>query len=204
MFIKNKFIFFINNYSKIFKVTLILGILVILGSYIFFILNEEFALQVLKEMIMGLEAKGVNEKMSQFELFKSILINNSILTFLSIFIGVIPVLFLPLFSTLLTFFAFSSVMAVFYIKNINFLILIYGLGPHIFIEFLGFLIASTIGIKLSIIIFKKIFSKERKKILLKEQLKNSFNLYVFVVFPIILFGAIIETTVSTKLLEFAF
>jgi stage II sporulation protein M len=136
--------------------------------------------EYLKEKV--LETQG----MDQFELILYIFFNNLWSSFfgmiLGIFAGVFSIIATIVNAYLIGFVSYKSVEVAGFPS-------LWRLFPHGFFELPAIFISLGLGLRLGVIIFQK----ERRK-LLRENLWNSLQVFIFVVIPLLIIAAIIEGT----------
>lgn len=189
-------------YAKLTLIILLISLIVSIGSYMYFFNNPTDAKMFFKEMISGLEDKGFESENTKVETLLRIICNNVLLSLIMVLIGLIPVLVLPLFTTIMTFFAVGLVTAIFEQKiGKGFDLLFFGILPHGLLELVAFVISSSIGIRLSYFVLKKLIMFKRKEVKLKTIFILSMKSYLAVVVPIMVAASFIECFISPYILK---
>lgn len=198
----NKFRMYYRPYAKLTLIILLISLIVSIGSYMYFFNNPTDAKMFFKEMISGLEDKGFESENTKVETLLRIICNNVLLSLIMVLIGLIPVLVLPLFTTIMTFFAVGLVTAIFEQKiGKGFDLLFFGILPHGLLELVAFVISSSIGIRLSYFVLKKLIMFKRKEVKLKTIFILSMKSYLAVVVPIMVAASFIECFISPYILK---
>ena len=165
---------------KFIKIVIILFFVFALIGFLFPV-PEVFAEKIF-EFIKQIFEK--TRDMSQFELIRFIFLNNLQVSLFSlvfgIFLGVFPILLTMMNGYLLGFVAFLSV-------NEGGLLVLWRIFPHGIFELPAIFISLGLGLRLGILIFKN-----KKPRPYKEYIFDSLRVFVFIVIPLLFFGAIIE------------
>ncbi len=121
-------------------------------------------------------------------------------TFLSMAVGVVPLLFLTLFFILVNISVLGSVIAsVGYMVDQVFLVFLLGIVPHGIFEIPALILSFAMGIYLCKKITWVLFKKER--VSLKIVMRNCLMLYVGVVVPLLVIAALVEAYITPYLLN---
>lgn len=191
------------TYSKLTLIVFLFSLIVGIGSYVYFFNNPSDAEMFFKEMISGLEDKGFESENTKAETLVRVIFNNVLLSLIMVLIGLVPILVLPLFTTVMTFFAVGLVTAIFEQKiGKGFELLFFGILPHGLLELVAFVISSSIGIRLSYFVLKKLIMIKRKEVKLKTIVALSMKSYLAVVVPMMVVASILECFVSPYILKF--
>lgn len=171
-----------------------LAILFAISSLIGFATAELFPIETEKAIEQTKEEFIFIEDMNQIEIFLLIFLNNSIKVFfmmlLGILFGVIPVIFILLNGYVV------GIVVSGMIEKIGVISILIGILPHGIFEIPAVLIAGGYGVWLG-----EMFSKKLKnKTSLMPTLKTVLKKYTYVIMPMILLAAIIETFITEKLL----
>lgn len=202
--IKN-YINFTYTYAKknILKYILIISIVFIFAGFLAFFtlkfLPMEAANNVylkIQEIIMSKNVINQNGALS----FWGILINNLIASIQIIFLGFIPLLFLPFLSIISNSVMLGAVMgALDVLTNENILIaFIKYILPHGIFEIPAIIISGAIGVKLCAFICRKTFGKATEEKLLFH-IKGCIGIFIFCVIPLLIIAAFIEAVVLSAL-----
>ncbi|MCF7845274.1 MAG: stage II sporulation protein M [Candidatus Pacebacteria bacterium] len=175
--------------DKNFKKYFLYSFLVFLYSFLlginftlFFPEMAENALQQLIESFGGLGEMGV------VYLGVFIFLNNTLKIFLFIYLGIL--LAIPtLFFLVINGWTLGWVIAVSGFDSFLFII------PHGIFEFTALFIGTSLGLKLGVLSYKKIKTKEVTEKQIKESLKDSFKVFTSVIVPLLAVASIIEVLV---------
>jgi len=158
--------------------------------------SEDLAMKVLDDLKQSLSPIL---ELSLWQLFLFVFANNALKSLLfmaaGLLFGIAPVLFL--FGNG---FVLGVLFAVAYAEHSLFLAIL-GILPHGIFEISAILIAGAIGINLGMALIKKIMHKE---ISLRTELSTGLKFFLKVIFPLLLFAAVIEiflTPLVLRLLE---
>ena len=198
---KKEWLFFKKEMKVIFLIMLVGLILLMVGSH--FLLSALIKSQpglinsiaaTIQEALSGVDLANDSPFTSVIKLF----FNNARVCLISISLGIVPFLFLPIFTYFINgaivgaVTAFSSAVA-----NFGLSFFIASLLPHGIFEFPAIVYACALGIYLC---------KENTKIVLKKSDKRFINVaidtlrsYVIVILPLLVFAAIIEGTITINI-----
>lgn len=197
-------------FLKIFIIVSIIFILSVLISHIIFIKNPEELQEISAFVTKGLLTENpVPEK--SIKQCLSIFLNNSIVSLISILLGLIPFLFLPIIGVLRTGMVLGGIAAVSYVKGFKILpVLLVSIAPHGIFELPALFYSASLGVYLCLRMSKKILNLEREELTTlfsegnldyrsEEQIplfKKIFKAYIGVIVPLMMVAAIIETFIS--------
>ena len=124
--------------------------------------------------------------------------NNTIISFLAmlggIFFGILPVIFILVNGFFIGVVVFSSV------QEYGILVVLSALLPHGIIELPMIFISASIGLRLGVLAFQKIFNRKEKEIRFKYELFSAIRFFVTVIVPLLFIAAIIETFITSSIL----
>ncbi len=124
--------------------------------------------------------------------------NNTIISFLAmlggIFFGILPVIFILVNGFFIGVVVFSSV------QEYGILVVLSALLPHGIIELPMIFISASIGLRLGVLAFQKIFNINEKEIRFKYELLSAIRFFVTVIVPLLFIAAIIETFITSSIL----
>ena len=158
-----------------------------------------------------LDPSIVDELMGQFEesygwiadesptmvllfIFANNTINSFIAMLLGTFFGIWPVIFIIVNGFFIGVVVFSSV------QEYGILVVLSALLPHGIIELPMIFISASIGLRLGVLAFQKIFKIEEKEIRFKYELFSAIRFFVTVIVPLLFIAAIIETFITSSIL----
>jgi len=124
--------------------------------------------------------------------------NNTIVSLLAmlggIFFGILPVIFILVNGFFIGVVVFSSV------QEYGILVVLSALLPHGIIELPMIFISASIGLRLGVLAFQKIFNRKEKEIRFKYELFSAIRFFVTVIVPLLFIAAIIETFITSSIL----
>tara|TARA_Y100000034_G_scaffold79823_1_gene95787 strand:+ start:1289 stop:1876 length:588 start_codon:yes stop_codon:yes gene_type:complete len=159
-----------------------IGIFIVFILVGFIIPPPEFILEQILKFIKELLEK--TKDMSQGELIRFILLNNSQISLIGMIFGVLLGIF-PVIVTILNGYLLGFVASV-SVKQEGFFVL-WKLLPHGIFELPAIFISFGLGLKLGTFIFQKNKIKS-----FKEYFKNSLRVFLFIIIPLLIIAAIIE------------
>ncbi|MAG78954.1 hypothetical protein CMI40_01100 [Candidatus Pacearchaeota archaeon] len=174
------------NYIKESKnfIYLIIGIFIVFILVGFFIPTPQSVVEQILKFIKELLEKTQN--MSQGELIRFILLNNSQTSLFGIIFGVLLGIF-PIIATIINGYLLGFVASI-SVEREGFIIL-WKLLPHGIFELPAIFISFGLGLKFGTFIFRKNKSKS-----FREYLINSLRVFLFIILPLLIIAAIIEGT----------
>ena len=183
---------FLKNYEEVFKYLKTLKRSIIFSVSVFFfftIIGYFFTSVELSESIMKYFQEIVlkTQGYSAIEMVLFLISNNSIATFLSVFMGLFFGFF-PLFSAMSNGYILGFV-ASYSVEKSGFLSLL-AILPHGVFELPAIFISLAMGLRLGKSTINLIFSKE--KVNMKKELRSAFLAYALVVLPLLAIAGIIE------------
>jgi stage II sporulation protein M len=125
-------------------------------------------------------------------IFANNTINSFIAMLLGTFFGIWPVIFILVNGYFIGVVVFSSV------QEYGILVVLFALLPHGIIELPMIFISASIGLRLGVLAFQKIFNI--KDIRFKYELFSAIRFFVTVIVPLLFIAAIIETFITTSIL----
>ena len=124
--------------------------------------------------------------------------NNTIISFLAmlggIFFGILPVIFILVNGFFIGVVVFSSV------QEYGILVVLFALLPHGIIELPMIFISASMGLRLGVLAFQKLFKIKEKEIRFKYELFSAIRFFVTVIVPLLFIAAIIETFITSSIL----
>ncbi|MBE0524223.1 MAG: stage II sporulation protein M [Methanosarcinales archaeon] len=192
---KQEMLIYLKSLRPYFILTCIVFLLGIIAGYLFAI----YQFDIVNELINEFQKKiDIVSGASHFEIMLFIFSNNAMVNFVLIISGIffsIPSILIVLTNGILigiVFFQFAS--------QYGFLLVFITLIPHGIIEIPITFTSASIGMKLGVRIFQKIF--QIKQVDLKYEFLNAIRIYLIVIIPLIFIAAIIETYFTTMVLDF--
>lgn len=128
-------------------------------------------------------------------IFANNTINSFIAMLLGTFFGIWPVIFILINGFFIGVVVFSSV------QEYGILVVLSALLPHGIIELPMIFISASMGLRLGIFAFQKIFKIEEKEIRFKYELFSAIRFFVIVIVPLLFIAAIIETFITSTILH---
>ncbi len=125
-------------------------------------------------------------------IFANNTINSFIAMLLGTFFGIWPVIFILVNGYFIGVVVFSSV------QEYGILVVLFALLPHGIIELPMIFISASMGLRLGVLAFQKIF--RIKDIRFKYELFSAIRFFVTVIVPLLFIAAIIETFITTSIL----
>lgn len=129
---------------------------------------------------------------SGVELWFGIFFNNLLASAISILIGVIPFLFLPMFSLASNAIIIGLMGAVYQINGVGWIPFLVGILPHGVIEIPALILGITLGVHICLKLVKTILRKSFKGEL-KQAVIGCVRIYVLWMIPLFFIAAFIET-----------
>lgn len=160
---------FRQDYKKSFWTIMLVSLVIAVVFYMLIVKNPQTVKELLATLAQAFEAKGIKSGGTSTYFFWTIFKNNVQATFLSVLVGIIPLIILPAFSAIITISTISILLASVAIQNqpwIN--ILVYGILPHGIIEMIAIFLSGSVGIFLSLTVFRRLFSRNPIIIPLKK------------------------------------
>ena len=175
-------------------ICIIIGILVStnekLGSSLYEYINEVF-----KQLDIS-PKPGLNMMVDLF-------LNNTRATAQIILLGLIPFLFLPIFSFVFNAVIIGAVVGMYPSMGFSITAALLGIIPHGIFELPAMIYSMALGIYLNISIIKKMVSKDKKNINMKEILLHIVKSYIFIIIPLLLIASIIEAFITPIIITWA-
>ena len=127
-------------------------------------------------------------------IFANNTLNSFIAMLLGVFFGIWPVIFILVNGYFIGVVVFSSV------QEYGILVVLSALLPHGIIELPMIFISASIGLRLGVLAFQKIFNVKEKEIRFKYELFSAIRFFVTVIVPLLFIAAIIETFITSSIL----
>ena len=200
---------FLNKFLGVFIFSAALFILTAVLAYIYFLYHPEQAQSVFAKLAEILRRKIPLQ--SGFKQALAIFINNSMGSFLALFLGLIPFLFLPVLSIISNGTAMGIVSAVSSTQGIDPFKVFISIAPHGLLELPALFYAAGLGIYISREIFIHLFFSEssKKPFFSPENIrepfiplvKKVFITFVSVILPLLMIAALIESFITPFLVK---
>ncbi|MGF7185605.1 putative membrane protein SpoIIM required for sporulation [Desulfitispora alkaliphila] len=131
----NEWSVFKRYYSKLFFIVMGLSFFIAASGYWWLIQNPEQTEKAMQDLMTMFQQLGVSPDISALEMFKIILMQNLRAALLTVALGLIPLVVLPLLSPVVTSGTVSALSAFMHINNEPVLnTLLFGIAPHGIIE----------------------------------------------------------------------
>ena len=127
-------------------------------------------------------------------IFANNTLNSFIAMLLGVFFGIWPVIFILVNGYFIGVVVFSSV------QEYGILVVLSALLPHGIVELPMIFISASIGLRLGVLAFQKIFNVKEKEIRFKYELFSAIKFFVTVILPLLFIAAIIETFITSSIL----
>ena len=127
-------------------------------------------------------------------IFANNTLNSFIAMMLGILFGIWPVIFILVNGFFIGVVIFSSV------QEYGILVILFALLPHGIIELPMIFISASIGLRLGVLAFQKIFNIKEKEIRFKYELFSAIKFFFMVIVPLLFIAAIIETFITSSIL----
>lgn len=192
---KQEILIYLKSLRPYFILTCILFLFGIIAGYLFAIYQFDIVNELINEFQKKIDSVS---GASQFELMLFIFSNNAmvnlVLIISGIFFCILPILIILTNGILIgiVFFQFAS--------QYGFLLVFITLIPHGIIELPITFTSASIGMKLGLRTFQKLF--QIKHVDLKYEFLNAIRIYLIIVIPLIFLAAIIETYVTAMVLDY--
>lgn len=161
--------------------------------------NPQIAKQMIQYFMDSVQSSGVVNEHNQISVFMLIL-NNIRASFVSVALGIIPFLFLPLFSLLLNAAIIGALFAIISIGGGSFVTVFAGLIPHGIFEIPALIIAMSLGIYLCKELVMK-FMEKRKNERIGTVFKDIARFFICTVIPLMLIAGFIETYITPLIMS---
>ena len=201
---------------KIFLVMILMFFAVAVVSHTYLIGHPELAEEKVMEIVKALMEKLPVLEVG-FKLFIAIFLNNLFVATLSMIAGLIPFLFAPVWAIMINAIAMGIISSYVYIKGLDLLaLLIFGIAPHGIFEIPAFIYAGSLGVLLSLNVFRLITNMNSSNGSARESpidgatnpedsfmflLKRVLRTWLLVVVPLLLIAAAIETFITPHLVQ---
>jgi len=193
---------FLNKFLGVFIFSAALFILTAVIAYIYFLYHPEQAQSVFAKLAEILRRKIPLQ--SGFKQALAIFINNSMGSFLALFLGLIPFLFLPVLSIISNGTAMGIVSAVSATQGLNPFKVFISIAPHGLLELPALFYAAGLGIYISREIIKYLFFQEYVREPFIPLIKKIVITFIVVILPLLMIAALIESFITpfrVKLVE---
>lgn len=127
-------------------------------------------------------------------IFANNTLNSFIAMLLGILFGIWPVIFILVNGYFIGVVVFSSV------QEYGILVVLFALLPHGIIELPMIFISASMGLRLGVLAFQKIFRIKEEEIRFKYELFSAIRFFVTVIVPLLFIAAIIETFITSTIL----
>jgi stage II sporulation protein M len=196
---------FKQDYALVFL--LIMGISLAAALFLYFTLaaDEEMTTMLMDQLVEFFEELGMAPDMTKLEMFSLILLQNLRASLVTIALGLIPMVILPLASPVLTTISVSVVLAFVKIQGGSVIdTVLYAILPHGIIELPALFLSGSAGVFLSLKVLRKIFSREEEEVRLQPVIVQVFRTYLLIILPLILAAALLESFVTPVLAQHFF
>jgi len=190
---------FREKFFGVFIFSAVLFILTAILAYLYFLYHPEQA-----QSAFGKLAEILKRKIPIQPGFKQVLalfINNSVGSFLSLFLGLVPFLFLPVLSIISNGAALGIVSAVSTTQGLNPFKVFISIAPHGLLELPALFYAAGLGIYLSREIIKHLLFQEYVREPFIPLVKKVFITFIGVILPLLLLAALIESFITPTLIS---
>jgi stage II sporulation protein M len=193
---------FKKDYFKIFLLIMVISLTASLFFYFVLAANGEITMMVMEQLVGVFEKLGMTPGMSKLEMFSLILIQNLRASLVTIALGIIPIVILPLASPVLTTISVSVVMAFIKIQEGNvFDTVLYTIIPHGVVELPALFISGSVGVFLSLNVLRKIFPRGEEEVQLQPIIAQAARTYLLVIVPLLLVAALLESFLTPILAQ---
>lgn len=199
LFYKGQWEQFQNKFLGVFIFSAVLFILTAVLAYIYFLYHPEQAQSVFAKLAEILRRKIPLQ--SGFKQALAIFINNSMGSFLALFLGLIPFLFLPALSIISNGTAMGIVSAVSTTQGLNPFKVFISIAPHGVLELPALFYAAGLGIYISREIIKHLFFQEYIGESFITLVKKIVITFMGVIIPLLLVAALIESFITPLLVR---
>ena len=162
--------------------------------------KPELANNIVEMFARQVEALGLQESdgtISALLLF----INNARAMLVALLYGLIPFIRLPVFPLAVNA-ALMGLFGAYYLNNsYNMMAYIFGIIPHGIFEIPAMIISLACGLYLCRCITENVRSKEKKKGIVGETVKQTLRVYVFHVIPLLIAAALVEAYITPHILS---
>lgn len=191
--------FYKKDLHRIFIGMIILFFAICIITSLFLYYNQDIANQLLMETRKLLLSKDVLTDTGTIQV-SSLIANNLFASFYSIVIGIIPFLFLPLFSLLLNAGIIGVVFGSMSITHSSMLLIFVGLLPHGIFELTALLLSLSLGVYLCKEICLRIIGKKRK-LSMVNMILHILRVYILIIVPLMIVAGFIETFITPMLMN---
>lgn len=179
-------------------VTIAFTVLVIATTVIFYY-NQDAA----KELIMSfLEANADMINSEGNILMTNLIINNITASFISVIMGVVPFLFIPIFSLVVNSIMIGAALGFSSITTSTSALKIFliGMMPHGIFELPALLISMSMGIYLCYKISRRIIKRDNESLI--DIVKSIGKTFIFIVIPLLIVAGIIEAYLTPVIMAY--
>ena len=198
-FYKDQWDQFRKKFWGVFIFSAVLFILTAVLAYIYFLYHPEQAQSAFAKLAEIFKRKIPLQ--SGFNQALALSINNSVGSLLSLFLGLIPFLFLPVLSIISNGTALGIVSAVSTIQGLNPFKVFISIAPHGLLELPALFYSAGLGIYLSREIIKHLFFREYIREPFFSLLEEVVITFIGVILPLLLAAALIETFITSFLIK---
>jgi stage II sporulation protein M len=186
---------------RIFLVMILIFFAAAAASHVYLVGHPDLAEEKVMELV-----KALMEKLPVLEgglqLFIAIFLNNFLVATLVMIAGLIPFLFIPIWAVMANAVAMGIVSAYVTLKGLDlFKLMIAGILPHGIFEIPAFLYACSLGVLLSVKVFKLITNSQSSEDSFMLILKKVLKTWLIVIIPLLLIAAVIETFITPHLIQ---
>ncbi|MBN2245620.1 MAG: stage II sporulation protein M [Candidatus Aminicenantes bacterium] len=198
-FYKDQWKQFREKFLGVFILSAVLFTVTAVLAYIYFLYHPEQAQSVFAKLAEILRRKIPLQ--SGFKQAIAIFINNSMGSFLALFLGLVPFLFLPILSIISNGTAMGIVSAVSAAQGLNPSKIFISIAPHGLLELPALFYAAGLGIYISREIIKHLLFQEYVREPFIPLIRKIIITFLAVILPLLLIAALIESFITPALIK---
>lgn len=188
--------FYKKKIRKTFAVLLLLFFILSFLIYFYLRGNSEVSSKIVCFITNSMEFTfGYSENANIFIL----VIKNIFVSLITILLGLIPFIFLPMIAVLLYSIPIGVIMSLARNGKEALKLIVYTIVPHGVIEIPALILSASLGVYLSLFISRKILKKEDDSI--KDLFLNIIKVFVFVIIPMFIFSSIIQKFITPIIMQ---
>lgn len=190
---------FKENLSNFFVILTALYFLSAFTGYALSFQNPQFAHSSFESIKASFESRGFFETKDNFSLFFLIIINNIAASFICVFFGIIPFLFLPALIIVSNGFLLGIIGGVLALKKTSLFIMLISVLPHGLFELPTLFYGGSLGLYLTLAVSKKILGKPGPSV--KKTFCDTVRSFLFVILPLLIIAAFMEAFVTYAIIK---
>ena len=194
-----EFSFFKKEISKIFIIFMLLFLTVAIGTGIFIYNNEKIAINLFEYIMQVFEQLNINQEPG-IAMSIDLFLNNTKSAGVSILLGFVPFLFLPIIPVIFNAVILGGLIAIYPMIGLPIGAALLGTIPHGIFEISAIIYAVSLGIYLNICIFRKIIKSKKKNINMGEVLMHIVKSFILIIVPLLVIAALVEAFISPVLM----